>query len=96
MTYIKCPFCGKPIRYLGTDLFTCDACHIMLPTKHWNAYINTLKTLNNAVDALKEIIYFFDVVCQKDEMYFFDLIENNINKYREICYDGDEVGDIKL
>lgn len=51
---MKCPCCGKPIRYLGTDLFTCDACHIMLPAKHWLAYINTRKVLDIAVDALKE------------------------------------------
>lgn len=55
MTYTKCPFCGKSIRYLGTDLFTCDACHIMLPAKHWLAYINTRKALEIAVDALKSI-----------------------------------------
>lgn len=50
---MKCPFCGKPIRYLGTDLFTCDKCHIMLPAKHWLAYINTRKALEIAVDALE-------------------------------------------
>lgn len=52
MSNMKCPFCGEPIRYLGTDLFTCDACHIMLPAKHWLAYINTRKALDIAVDAL--------------------------------------------
>lgn len=52
MSDMKCPFCGKPIRYLGTDLFTCDACHIILPAKHWLAYINTRKALDVAVDAL--------------------------------------------
>lgn len=57
MSDIKCPFCGKHIRYLGTDLFTCDTCHIMLPAKHWIAYINTRKALDVAVDALKEIKY---------------------------------------
>lgn len=35
-------------------MFTCDACHIMLPAKHWVAYINTRKALDIAVDALKE------------------------------------------
>lgn len=55
MTYTKCPFCGEPIRYLGTDLFTCDACHIMLPAKHWLACKNIRKALEIAVDELKEI-----------------------------------------
>lgn len=55
---LKCPFCGKPIRYLGTDLFTCDACHIMLPAKHWVAYINTRKAqdaLNYAIGVLENL-----------------------------------------
>lgn len=55
MTYTKCPFCGEPIRYLGTDLFTCDACHIMLPAKHWLAYINTRKALDVATGFIKGI-----------------------------------------
>lgn len=58
MNLTKCPFCGKPIRYLGTDLFTCDKCHIMLPAKHWLAYINTRKALDvvaKKVEALKEL-----------------------------------------
>lgn len=55
MSNTKCPFCGKHIRYLGTDLFTCDACHIMLPAKHWLAYINTRKALGVALDWLREV-----------------------------------------
>ena len=55
MSDIKCPFCGKHIRYLGTDLFTCDACHIMLPAKHWIAYINTRKALDVARNGLEYI-----------------------------------------
>ena len=49
--------------------------------------IETLhKQLQEAQGALEDIIYFFDVVCQKDEMYFYDLIDNNIKKYREIAF----------
>lgn len=53
---MKCPFCEKHIRYLGTDLFTCDTCHIMLPAKHWIAYINTRKALNIAKDAIHSVV----------------------------------------
>lgn len=55
MSDMKCPFCGKYIRYLGTDLFTCDTCHIMLPAKHWIAYINTRKALDVALDWLGQV-----------------------------------------
>lgn len=49
--------------------------------------IETLhKQLQEAQGALEDIIYFFDVVCQKDEMYFYELIDNNIKKYREITF----------
>ena len=52
-----------------------------------NKEIETLhKQLQEAQGALEDIIYFFDVVCQKDEMYFYDLIDNNIKKYREIAF----------
>ena len=50
--------------------------------KVWQALIDGKK----AQGALEEIIYFFDAVCQKDEMYFYDLIDNNIKKYREIAF----------
>ena len=47
---------------------------------------NLCEQLQKAQGALEDIIYFFDVVCQKDEMYFYDLIDNNIKKYREIAF----------
>lgn len=47
---MNCPYCKKQIRYLGTDLFTCDTCHIMLPAKHWIAYIDTRKALDKGME----------------------------------------------
>lgn len=68
MSDMKCPFCGKPIRYLGTDLFTCNKCHIMLPAKHWLAYINTRKALDVATKYIKHT--------QKVSPFWFNRLAN--------------------
>lgn len=84
---LKCPFCGTELQHWGEDFLYCEnlGCpmspQIELPISIWQALIDGKK----AQDALEDIIYFFDVVCQKDEMHFYDLIDNNIKKYREIA-----------
>lgn len=99
---MNCPFCGKELeKEMAGDIETgrLVCCTPNCPIIDQNLFPDVWLLLikyKKAMDALEDIVYFFDEVCQKDEMYFYDLIENNINIYREICYDGDEVGDIKL
>lgn len=85
MTDMKCPYCNSELRTFILEepaVWYCpNRCAPMLPPKIWRDLITSKK----AQDALKEILYFFDAVCQKDEMYFYDLIDNNIKKYREIA-----------
>lgn len=45
---------------------------------------NLREQLQKTQDALKEIVNFFDIECEKDDLYFYNLIDDNIAKYREI------------
>ena len=82
----KCPFCNAELRTNMLDqpvVWYCpNRCIGSYEPKVWQALIDGKK----AQDALEDIIYFFDVVCQKDEMYFYGLIDDNIKKYREIAF----------
>lgn len=96
---LKCPFCGAELEddwyeyengrgdteYAKSGLLKCPdwdcrGYKLKLEPEIWQALIVGKK----AQDALKEIVNFFDTECGKDDMYFYNLIEDNIAKYREI------------
>lgn len=88
---LYCPFCGaelipqndientEPTRAKCGKL-SCPWFMWVFPWEIWQALIDG----KAAQDALKEIVNFFDTKCDKNDLYFYNLIEDNIAKYREI------------
>lgn len=83
---LKCPFCGAELKNACAQVIyfcptgECKAKDWYASKQVWQALIDGKK----AQDALKEIVNFFDTECGKDDLYFYNLIEDNIAKYREI------------
>lgn len=84
MSELKCPFCEAELlgtlcaKYCPNE--DCMCYSETISTSVWQALISGKK----AQDALKEIVNFFDTECEKDDLYFYNLIDDNIAKYREI------------
>lgn len=85
---LKCPFCGAELQ---TDneiarliMWRCHTPGCLLNGWHSVEIIQHLIDGKKAQDALKEIVNFFDTECEKDDLYFYNLIDDNIAKYREI------------
>lgn len=84
---LHCPFCGSELKNACAQvIYFCpnDKCH---KAKDWYASKQVWQALidgKKAQDALKEIVNFFDTECGKDDLYFYNLIDDNITKYREI------------
>lgn len=89
---LHCPFCGMELErcsYLSKGITNpvfvcrnrkCKFVDKIIDSEIWQALIDGKK----AQDALKEIVNFFDTECGKDDLYFYNLIDDNIAKYREI------------
>lgn len=80
---MKCPFCGLEfdiMKGISDSVLGCPKCKHIATIGVWEALIDGKK----AQDALKEIVNFFDIECEKDDLYFYNLIDDNIAKYREI------------
>lgn len=87
---LKCPFCGSelndyPDKTTGVRMAVCR--NPKCKYDGWHFPIDITQRMidgKRAQDTLKEIVNFFDTECGKDALYFYNLIDDNIVKYREI------------